>query len=298
VIPPHVVRVLASARIPSSYGPDVDYELVHAVVSSGADHTVTHESVLIRLVVGNTAQNNRAAEVLVQDLPAVQAQWVRFVQDVLWRRAQGGDTEARAELDKMAALLRPPAPSTPPPASPAISASGGRYGRTDPTAPDIPIFKEKKKGQAPPPEAPIIPGVTAAGLGQRKYFGKIIDAPGPEEPAPERETKARTPDKYQVIAFSLSSPPTADGLMKTIQSLTDHLIVVAPMSHAERVEDFIKGMKGGTVKGRPTEFNPIVIRRTAGEPVTNKKLRAEVAGGIARMLGDTGAVLWIMPEYR
>jgi hypothetical protein len=103
------------------------------------------------------------------------------------------------------------------------------------------------------------------------------------------------PDK-QLIAFSLSAPPTADGLMKTIQSLGDHLIVVVPMALASKVEDFVQRMKAGTVKGKPTAFTPIIVDRTAPETLTHKKLHAEVAGGVARMLGETNSVLWITPE--
>ena len=69
--PLHVVRVLASVRIPSGHGPNVDYEIVEALVSSDPDGRITYESVFLRLVVGNTPVDNRIPEVLIKDLPAV-----------------------------------------------------------------------------------------------------------------------------------------------------------------------------------------------------------------------------------
>ncbi|MBI2930174.1 MAG: hypothetical protein HYY16_00865 [Planctomycetes bacterium] len=295
--PPQIMRVFASVRIPSSYGPDVDYEIVYAVVNSGADQKATHESVLVRLVVANTPQNV-IPDILVEDLPAVQAQWTRFVLDVLWRRAQTGDTAAQIALQRLQ-----PSPSQPPSgptpsaststsATPVISASGGRFGKGDGTTPIIPVHKEKKKSEGPP-VAPIIPGISSA-PGSRKYFGKIIEDPQPVGvAAPPAEPKKLTIDRYEVIAFNLSAPPTADVLLRPVQSQSDELIVVAPMALVPKVEEFIKGVQAGTVKGRPTTFNPIVIRR--GDP---KKLPAEIAGGIARMLGDPHSALWILPDTR
>jgi hypothetical protein len=274
VTPPHVVRVLASVRVPSGHGPDVDYEIVHAIVSSGPDARVTHESVLLRLAVGPSAKNDRAAEVLVQDLPAVSAQWTRFVTDVLWRRAQAGDADAQAALEKLQKQAAPPpmygVPAAAAPAPIVISASGGRFG---------------PKG-ANPDAAPII------SMGSKK-------ASAPASPPPAAAEEARrpvVPDQYQVIGFNLSAPPTADGLMRPIQAHPDQLIIVAPMAVARKAEDFVRELKAGSAKGRPTTFAPIVIRRRDGGPVPHKKLRAELAGGIARMLGDPNSALWILPE--
>jgi hypothetical protein len=67
------------------------------------------------------------------------------------------------------------------------------------------------------------------------------------------------------------------------------------MNIAGKVEEFVEALKSGKVKGRPTTFNPIVIRREHGGPTANKKMRADLAGGIARMLGDPSSVLWITP---
>ena len=54
-------------------------------------------------------------------------------------------------------------------------------------------------------------------------------------------------------------------------------------------------LKSGAIHGRPTTFNPIVIHRAGNEPDALRRLRAQVAGGIAHMLGDLGSALWIMP---
>lgn len=323
MIPPHIVRVLASVRIPSGHGPDVDYELVHAIVSSGAGHKDQHESVLLRIVVGNAPKNDRSAEILVQDLPAVLAQWERFVTDVLWRRAEAGDTAARAALERIEKSNAPaPIQYVAPPggaSSPiVISASGGRFGHQVAPPPAIPVKKEKKVGETAP-EAPIIPSVSSSPADARKVFGQLMQESAPTATVPETprpsdspfatprpsasplggETRSRqfVPDRYQVIGFNLSSPPTADGLMRPLQAATDHLIVVAPMTVAKKAEDFIKELKAGTVRGRPKDFEPIVVRRSLPDgPIPSKKLRAELAGGIARLLGDPNSALWILPE--
>ncbi|HXX92628.1 MAG TPA: hypothetical protein VEN81_03285, partial [Planctomycetota bacterium] len=125
--PPTLVRVLASVRVPSGHGPDVDYELVHAVVASAEDPDTTHESVFLRLVSGDTPRNDLVAEVLAGDLPSVNAEWTRFVSDVLRRRARAGDSQAQAALDRDRRAALPPAGAAE--GSPVIvSASGGRFG--------------------------------------------------------------------------------------------------------------------------------------------------------------------------
>jgi len=302
VTPPTIVRVLASVRVPSGHGPEVDYELLHAIVSSGPDAKITHEAVLMRLVVGNTPQNARAFEVLMQDLPAVQAQWTRFVQDVLWRRAQAGDKAAQEALDKMNSSVAHPAPvvymtpgMSPPMGTPAISASGGRFGHEGGTVPFIPAKKEKQKsGESPPPmQTPLMPS-----MGPKKASSAVQAGLHREEAATQGEQarKSPVPDRYEVIGFSLASPPTADGLLKTLQRDQSQLYVVAPMTIAPKVEEFVAALKSGTVKGRPTTFYPIVIRRDGTGPVSLKKLRADIAGGIAQMLGDPNSALWIVPS--
>ncbi len=233
---------MASVRLPSGHGPDVDYEIVQAVVRAGAD---TKEAVFLRLVVGDVPQHDRVAEVLVQDLAAVQAQWARFVQDVLWRRGEGA------------------------PAAPAISASGGRFGQALSEVPVIPMKKEKKRTEAPP--APVF-----------------------EEATFEAPKKPEAADQNFVIGFNLSAAPTAEGLMQAIQARPKHLVVVAPMALVPKVQEYLKGIKAGTVQGDPEEFRPVPIHRAAA--TTSKKLRAQVAGGIAQVIGNLDAVLWVTPE--
>ncbi len=299
MIPPNVVRVLASVRVPSSHGPEVDYELLHAIVNSGPNVKVTHEAILLRLVVGNTPQNSRAFEILMQDVPAVQAQWTRFVQDVLWRRAQAGDQSAQDALDKMNASVSHPAPvvyvtpgMSPPMGSPAISASGGRHGNDGGAVPFIPAKKEKQRSgePAPPPQVPLMPS-----MGPKRASDAVQAGMHRDESQFDAPKKSPVPDHYEVIGFSLAAPPTADGLLKTLQADHSELYVVAPMSIAPKVEEFVVALKEGRVKGRPTNFNPIVIRRDGTGPVSLKKLRADIAGGIAQMLGETNSVLWILP---
>jgi hypothetical protein len=242
VNPLQVVRVTASVRLPSGHGPDVDYEIVQAVVRAG---TETKEAVFLRLVVGDVPQHDRVAEVLVQDLAAVQAQWTRFVQDVLWRRGEGA------------------------PATPVISASGGRFGGAVGDVPVIPAKKEKKRTE-PPPQASF------------------------EEAAFEAPKTSATPEQNFVIGFNVSAAPTADGLMQAIQSRPKQLVVVAPMVLVPKVQEYLKGLKGGSVQGDPTDFTPVPIRRDPS--MTSKKLRAQVAGGIAQVIGNLDAVLWVTPE--
>src|SRR5207247_882022 len=98
------------------------------------------------------------------------------------------------------------------------------------------------------------------------------------------------------IRFNLSAPPTADGLMKPIQARPNHLLVVAPMAIASKVEEYLRGVRAGSVQGPPVDFTPIIIRRSATGSVTNKKLRAQVTMGIAQMLGTLDRVLWIAAE--
>lgn len=232
---------MASLRLPSGHGPDVDYEIVHAVVRAG---TETKEAVFLRFVVGDIPQHDRVAEILVQDLAAVQARWARFVQELLWQRGEGT------------------------PASPAISASGGRYGNAPSDVPVIPAKKEKKHTESPP----------------AAFEEAAFEAPG----------KQAAPDPNFIIGFNLSAAPTADGLMQAIQARPKHLVVVAPMALVPKVQEYLKGVKAGTVQGEPEEFKPVPIRRAAATP--SKKLRAQVAGGIAQVIGNLDSVLWVTPE--
>jgi len=211
--------------------------------------------------------------VLARDLPALHAEWTRFVTDVLWRRAESGDKEAEQALQRIKKEGAPPPAAPAAPAAPHdaedfhISASGGRFGVRTKMGPEISAGPRKAVG-APPP------------------------APAPEEPK-----KPRLPDEIQVVGFTLSTPPSADGLLKLLQSQPKHLIVVAPAPVAKRAEDFIADLKSGAVKGAPTTFSPIVIRRGAAKGATQaKKLRGELAAGIARLLGDLNSALWILPE--
>lgn len=267
--PPRIVRILASVRIPSTHGPDLDYELIHAVIADPDGGGGTHESVLLRMASGEAARNDLAPEILTKDLPAVHAEWSRFLSDVLSRRAEAGDAEARAALDRLQkpAAARPAAAPEHPEFS--ISASGGRFGlRTKTSEPMAPMGP--RKGAAPPP---------------------------PPAPPPDEPKKPKIPDEIQVIGFNLSAPPSADGLMKALEAQPRHLIVVAPAIVATRAEDFIRDLKSGAIHGAPTTFSPIVIRRTSTKGATAaKKLKAELAAGISRLLGDMNSALWIMPE--
>ena len=276
--PSQIVRVLASVRVPSSHGPQIDYEIVQAVVRTDTEPPLTRETVLVRLVVGDAPRNDRPAEILIEDLPAVQAHWTRFVQDVLWRRAQAGDKGAQEALQK-AEAAPPKIPDTTP--VPQISASGGRFGRSTGDLPFIPVKKEKKRSE------PLI------SAGPR---GKTLPAPTFEEAAFEEPKVPAVPEHYEVIPFNLSSPPSADGLMKPIQARPNHLLVVSPAALAPKVETYLQGVRAGVVEGPPSEFTPIVVRRSASGSVTNKKLRAQLALGIAQMLGTLDRVLWITAE--
>lgn len=267
---PRIVRVLASVRVPSSHGPDVDYEIVHAVVRLGEDPDATHESVVLRLNVGDTARDDLVAEVLVQDLPAVHATWSRFVTDVLWRRAEVGDAAARAALQKIQAPGAPP-PAAAAPAAFEISASGGRHG----------VRTKLSEGSAPEP---------AISAGPRKRTAEPPPAPAePEGPA--------VPESYEVIGFNLSTPPSPDGLMRALLEHPEALVVVAPMAVAKRADAYLRDLKSGAAKGDPDTFTPIEVPRGSHKnPVAVKKLRAALAGAIARVLGDPNAALWILPE--
>ena len=270
ILPPRIVRLLASVRVPSSHGPDVDYEMVHAVVESPADPGATHESVFLRLASGETGRNDLAPEILAADLPALTAQWSRFVADVLWRRSEAGDAGARAALDRIQRPASPPAAAAPEATEvPVISASGGRFGA---------------RAQGP----------AAISAGPRKA---PAPAPEPAAPVPEEPKKPLLPDEIQVIGFNFSTPPTAEGLLSALQAQPRHLIVVAPAPIAQLAEDFIADLKSGAVRGQPTTFTPIIVRRSSPKgPVPHRKLRAELAAGIARLLGDLRSALWILPE--
>jgi hypothetical protein len=275
--PPRIVRILASVRVPSGHGPDVDYEMVHALVAPPADPTTTHESVFLRLVAGDTTRNDLVAEILARDLPTVNTEWSRFVSDVLRRRAKAGDPEAQAAVEREQRMVAPRVPSTPEGPAVVVSASGGRFGA------------RTKLSEPGPAEAP-----SGVSMGPKKAPGP---APIPEAPAPEAPKKPILPDEIQVIGFTLSAPPTAEGLLGTLQKQPRHLVVVAPSSVARLAEDFIRDLRSGAVRGQPTTFTPIIVRRTSPKgPVPNKKLRAELAASIARLLGDLNSALWILPE--
>jgi hypothetical protein len=262
VFPPRVVRILASVRVPSGHGQDVDYEIVHALVRPGNDPNATRESILLRLASGETPLTDRPVEILAQDLPAVHAEWNRFVSSVLARRADSGDPAARAALQKLEKADEPEEQIV-------ISASGGRFGPKG-KAPDAPIFSAgPRKAAAPPPPQP---------------------AP---EPAP---SKPSFPEDIQVVAFPISSPPGADDLVRLAAAQPKQLVIVAPEPVAHRVRKFVEDMKRG-VQGPPTTFTPVVLRRTLqGRPVVHKALRGQIAAGLARILGDMNSALWILPE--
>lgn len=275
--PPRIVRVLASIRVPSGHGPDIDYEMVHAVVAPASDPTTTHESVFLRLVAGDAPRNDLVAEVLARDLPAVNAEWSRFVADVLRRRAQAGDPEAQAAIEREHKAAAPEGPQV------VVSASGGRFGlRTK-------LAESLHQEPAPAP---------AVSMGPKKAPGPAPAPPvAPAAPAAEEHKKPMLPDEIQVIGFNFSTPPTAEGLVSALQKQPRHLVVVAPAPVAKLAEDFIKDLKSGAVRGQPTTFTPIIVRRSSPKgPVPNKKLRAELAAGIARLLGDLNSALWILPE--
>lgn len=138
--------------------------------------------------------------------------------------------------------------------------------RKPPEVPYIPVRKVKKTGALSPPAA----AAAAA-------------------PAP-----VKIPQDHDVIAFQLSTPPTADSVMATVMSQPGHLVVVTPFAAVGKVEDYLASLKTGLVT-EPTTFRPIVVRRPSG-PQSMKKLTTDIAGGISRMLGEPGSVLWILPE--
>ncbi len=267
-MPLRPVRVLASVRVPSSHGPDVDYEIVHVMVRAATGET--REAVVLRLNVGDAPRDDLPPEILLEDLPAVHAQWTRFVTDVLCRRAEAGDRDAQAALEKVRRQGPPPAAGPPPAETPfIIAASGGRFGARDKAA-----------------SASVSPGPR-----------KSAAPSAPPAPPAEEPRKPRVPDDCQVIGFNLSTPPTADGILRALQAQPESLVVVAPMAVAKKAEDFIRDLKSGAAWGNPTSFSPLVVRRgSSRNPVAVKKLRAELAGAIARMLGDPNSALWILPE--
>jgi hypothetical protein len=275
--PPRIVRILASVRVPSGHGPDIDYEMVHAVVAPAANPATMHESVFLRLVAGDASRNDLVAEILARDLPAVHLEWTRFVSDVFRRRAQAGDPEAQAALEREQRTAAPRVSATPEAPPVIVSASGGRFG-----------LRTKLSESA---RADAAPGVS---MGPKKAPGP---APAPEAPAPDAPKKPILPDEIQVIGFTISTPPSAEGLLGTLQRQPRHLVVVAPSSVAKLAEDFIRDLRSGAVRGQPTTFTPIIVRRTSPKgPVPTKKLRAELAAGIARLLGNLNSALWILPE--
>jgi hypothetical protein len=245
--------------------------MVHAIVGSDLEPAAHRESVILRMASVEGPRHDLPVEVLARDLPALNSQWMRFVSDVLWRRAESGDKEAELALQRIHKET-PGSPSVPQEMQgPVISASGGRFGpRIKASAPEISMGPRKAVSPPPPP-------ATAA-------------------PA-EEVKKPRIPEEIQVIGFNLSNPPNADGLLKVLQSQPNHLVVVAPAAVARRAEDFIADLKSGAISGAPTTFSPIVLRRASMKgATTSKKLRAELAAGIARLLGDLNSALWIMPE--
>lgn len=146
---------------------------------------------------------------------------------------------------------------------------------------------QRRRGGAPisierkPPEVPYIPA--------RKV--KKTGAPAPEAPPPPKAPAF--PEAHDIIAFQLSTPPTADSVMATVLTQPGHLVVVAPFTSVPKVEEFLASAKTGLVS-KPETFLPIVVRRDAHTP--SKKLRTDVAAGITRMLGEPKSVLWILPE--
>lgn len=287
---PRIVRVLASVRVPSSYGPDVEYEMVHAVIRPDPDSPATAETVILRFSGTEGMYRGGPAEILAQDLPAVHGQWTRFVFDVFARRAEAGDADAQAALER---LQRPavPGPAAPDaaPAAPVISASGGRFG-------------PRAKAPAPPPPEPV-PVISA---GPKKAPARLpeADAPptvpfeqaafAPEKPGPAVPGIPEVPKDYQVIGFHLSTPPTAEGLLAHIAAHPHDLIVVAPAAVAAKAETYINEVKSGRVSGPPAAFSIVVVRHP--ENFSYKKLRAELASALLRMLGELNSAVWILPE--
>jgi hypothetical protein len=293
VNPPLSLRVMASVRIPSSHGPDTDYEIVQASVSSGPG--AAREAVFIRLVVADVPQGDRVAHILIQDLPAVQLQWTRFVQDVLWRRAQAGDPAAKAALERMSSGS--PAPAAP--AIPVISASGGRFGHGSPSdVPEIQVKKEKKRtpltGEPPRPPPPPAPPPAPRVERERDPFEVAFEEVGDGSASPARGGKPGGP-RHELIGFNISSPPTVDRLLRVIEARPQDGLVVAAMSLVPKVEEFLRRLQAGTAKGRPTEFVPIVLRRGGSGAPAQKKLKAELTVGLTRILSSLDSVLWIVP---
>jgi len=278
---PRIVRILASVRLPSSYGPGVEYEMLHAVIRPDTESPATIETVVLRWSGEEGMYRGGAPEILMQDLPAVHAQWIRFVTDVLWRRAQAGDTTAQAALDKIE-KHGAPAASEAQTAPIVISASGGRFG-------------PRAKMPAPLPPAPV-PAVAAGPKKAAARPEEPVAKPAPPAAVPSAPPAPapRVPRHHQVIAFNLSTPPNAEGLLGHIAAHPQELIAVAPVSIASKVETYLHQLKSGKATGPPSSFSPIVVRYPTN--FSAKKLRAELATAVIRMLGEMNTSLWIIPE--
>lgn len=127
---PEIVRILASARIPSSAGAAFDYELLHAEIRRPGSAAPEAAVLLLQ------AEGRGPAMIRPGDLEAVSAEWSRFTASL---RERGG--------------------------APALSASGGRFGargRLSLPASDAPFISagpRKRIGPVPDaaPQGPAAP---------------------------------------------------------------------------------------------------------------------------------------------
>jgi hypothetical protein len=289
---PHVERVYTSERLGSSHGPDIFYEFVYGRVSLGPGHP-GNDVVLIRMVYGQTAEDAAPAEIHVKDLTEVQERFNDFMDRV------------RKKIDPAAQPYAGAAPTGAAPGS--DTASLGRY------APDAP---RKKHGQPTPapfaissgPKKMSLEGAPAISSGPKKGSLGPADAETPSPhygplqglgapPGAGMEPAQRDAKSYEIISYNLSSPPSPDSLVRTIEGAPAKLVVVARFDLVRKVEDYLKKATEAGGRALPTsDFSTIVVDREKRKPGSTGKLKAALAGGLARMLGTPKAVLWIPPE--
>jgi hypothetical protein len=121
----------------------------------------------------------------------------------------------------------------------------------------------------------------------------------PGQTEPDQPKERPLDETYHIISYNLSSPPSADALMRQIDEVPELLVVIARFDLVHKVEDYL--LKAAEAGGRavPTnDFVTVVINREhkRRNPAAMAKTRAALAGGLQRMLGLPKAVMWIPPE--
>lgn len=132
-----ILKVQASIRVPSRRAGSADYEILHATIQRYETPSVMEEVVFLR-----QGEGAPSCLIALEDLTVVQAEWTRFVSDVLRRHPELGGSE------------KPAAPG-----SPEISVSGGRHGvRGRMSLPGEPVISMGPKRRiGPPPDSPPAP---------------------------------------------------------------------------------------------------------------------------------------------